>query len=137
MKEIRVERTRRHHLPALWERGGGGTNTGHAMIIARPDGEPPRATYIRRRGELACDNHALVVVEPGYYVVEADHHRKDFAITLYRIERIEGEVAVCEPVARFDKGEWDNDPPEALNDAIEAAKSKATCYHCREPHFVI
>lgn len=39
-----------------------------------------------------------------------------------------------EKVAEFSNGEWDN-LPQFLEDAVEAAMEKATCYHCREPHF--
>jgi len=44
--------------------------------------------------------------------------------------------AVVKRIAEFSQGEWDF--PEVagkFSAAIEAAKEKAVCYHCREPHF--
>lgn len=196
---MRLEITKKG-LPALWEQGGGATNTGDATIIAGRKGEPLRPIYVATRGQLSCSSHALFVVEPGCYLVHADHHRWDFEISVNRVADIrsvpcrnlgdyarnpkpgtcpdcgaanwraevptEGdrvnldrgyslpvktseEVWVCQgfkPVAdtevlcEFSRGEWDCDPEELagvdLTAAIEAAKAKATCYHCREPHYI-
>lgn len=41
-------------LPALWESGGGATNTGSATIIAGPNGEKLVPIYVRRSGHLSC-----------------------------------------------------------------------------------
>ena len=75
---VRIDRTHGQKLPALWERGGGMTNTGGATIICGPQGRPKRPVYIRRAGHLACDDHALFVVRPGDHVIRASHHRGDF-----------------------------------------------------------
>ncbi len=192
---IKLEKTKRG-FAAAWESGGGWTSTGSAFIIAGPKGEAPAPLYVRRRGELACEDHALIVVKAGFFVVNARHHRRDFTIRVSRIMKIKdvpcgwvgdrwalpdykvvtglwysqpsptppkrcpkcggtefapvpvpdgtpywtcsGKVPAGETelVAEFSRGEWDNDPPDFLSAAIEAAKDKATCYHCREPHFV-
>ena len=137
--KIAVERTKKG-FPALWESGGGYRNTGDAVIVADKDGQPKRATYIRRRGSLANSPHALIILEEGDHIVEAHHHREDFTIEISRIVGFEagGEetYAIVETVNRFDRGEWDADFPEFLETAVQAAVEKATCYHCREPHFV-
>jgi len=157
MKKIEIERTKRGH-PALWECGGGYTNTGNAVIIANGDGKAKRPVYIRRRGSLACDNHALFVVKPGDIVVEASHHRRDFEIRVWCIDQILEEEAWLNLLYEFSRGEWDNKDIErvfaaweagdlkSIDDiddeiyflcrAILAAHEKATCYHCREPHYI-
>ena len=135
MKEIRIERTKKG-FPALWECGGGFTNTGEATIIASPSGGPKRAIYIRNRGQLANAHHALIPIEVGDYIVEADHHREDFEIAIYRILNFEEETAVVEQVNCFSRGEWDKELPAYLEQAVHTAMFKATCYHCREPHFI-
>lgn len=215
MEKIPVERTKKGY-PALWECGGGYTNTGKATIIASAEGKKKKPVYIRRRGHLACAEHALFVIEKGDYVIEANHHREDFEISIYKIinffteqyekpchrpigtitkkefkekfgikyeeaykkekyslrdmdeccsgfykitddiaftysfpeselvdlytiEKITKTIdyAGLEIVAKYSRGEWDVEPPACLKAAIKAAKEKATCYHCREPHFAI
>jgi hypothetical protein len=157
IREIRIEKTKKG-FPALWERGGGYTNTGDAVIIANGDGTAKRPVYIRRRGSLACDNHALFVVKPGDIVVEANHHRRDFEIRIWRIDQILEEEARLNLLHEFSLGEWSDKNIErvfsaweagdlrSIDDiddeiyflcrAILAAEEKATCYHCGEPHYI-
>lgn len=193
MKKILIEKTKKGY-PALWEQGGGYTNTGEAQIVCDSKGKPKKPVYIRRAGQLANREHALFIVEPGDIVVRANHHREDFQIEILQVEKIEGTYyderysmpntteeqllswaqesawvrnrrgqvlpetlgeyksaaglyryvliripetfAICKPLAQFDMGEWDNEEAaKKFADAISAAKEKATCYHCREPHF--
>jgi len=134
--KIRIERTKKGY-PALWECGGGYTNTGVATIIAGKEGQPKRAIYIRQRGPLANDDHALIPVEVGDYVISANHHRRDFEIFIYRITNILKEEASIEKIAEFSNGEWDVELPPYLKIPVKASKQKATCYHCREPHFIV
>lgn len=135
--KISIERTKRD-CPALWEWGGGYTNTGEAQIVCGPNGEPLKPVYVRRRGSLANGNHALFIVRPGCYVVRAEHHRGDFAIDVLKIKNINSEEAEAEVelAYQFDQGDWDVEPPEFLQGAIEAVCEKARCYHCRWPHYV-
>jgi hypothetical protein len=138
-------------IPCLWEKGGGFTNTGDAQIICTAKGEPKKPIYIRQRGSLACEEHALIPVQVGDVVIKAFQHRGDFTIEVLSIVEIKDDVAekkdwkgdvirskevVTVPIATFDMGEWDKEPAEELEAAIEAAKEKATCYHCRRPHFI-
>ena len=196
MKKIKIERTKKGY-PALWEAGGGYTNTGEAIIIASSSGSPKKPVYIRRAGQLANREHSLFIIEPGDVIIRASHHREDFQIEVLQVEKFEerpydekysmpntteeqflswaqetawvqkkgGKVlpetlgeykstaghlyryvmiripetfAICKPLAQFDMGEWDNEEAaEKFADAISAAKEKATCYHCREPHFAV
>ena len=133
--EVKIEHTKKG-LPALWEKGGGWTNTGRSQIICDPNGRPKVPIYIRRRGQLACKQHALFVIEVGGMVIKAAHHRRDFSITVYRIEQILDNEACLIPLHSFDQGEWDCEPDRHLAAAVEAAKRKATCYHCRSPHYI-
>ena len=139
MLRIEVERTKKG-LPAYWESGGGCRNTGTATIIADKNGQPKKAAYIRGRGELANSAHALIILEVGDYIIIASHHREDFYIEVletFDFEDFDSEMyAVVETVTRFDKGEWDAELPAFLETAVQAAVEKATCYHCRTPHYV-
>ena len=137
MKKIKIEKTKKG-FPALWECGGGYTNTGEATIIAGKGGQPKRAIYIRQRGPLANNDHALIPVEVGDYIIYANHHREDFNIYIYKILDFDDveDIAIVEPVHEFNRGEWDKEPLASLEAAVEAAKQKASCYHCREPHFI-
>lgn len=135
---VRIDRTHGQKLPALWEQGGGYSNTGYATVICDGRGQPKRPVYIRRRGPLACDDHALFVVQPGDHVVRASHHRGDFLIRIQRIEAMGEETAELVTVATYEMGEWDR--PEVVGQfagAVEAAMDKAVCYHCREPHYYV
>ena len=140
MKEIRIERTKKGY-PAFWEAGGGLTNTGEATIITNKDGQPKKAIYVRRRGLLANARHALVILEVGDYIIEANHHRRDFVIEIFRVldfeDKEEETYAVIEQVNCFSRGEWDAELPAYLEPAVQAAMQKATCYHCRKPHFIV
>ena len=136
MKKIRIEKTKKSY-PALWECGGGFTNTGEATIIASPSGGPKRAIYIRNRGPLANAHHALIPIEVGDYIIFANHHREDFEIELYKVVDFEENVAIVELEHEFSRGEWNEEPPAELEQAVHTAMHKATCYHCREPHFAI
>lgn len=142
MKTIYISYSKKG-IPCVWEQGGGFTNTGSAVIVADSVGRPKRPLYIRRRGSLACDYHALIPITTGDVVVTADHHRKDFTIEVVRIIEIpskkdetdKGE-ANAEIISRYDAGEWVPELPIEFFDAVQAAKNKAVCYHCREPHFI-
>lgn len=140
MVKLAVERTKKGY-PALWESGGGYRNTGDATIITNKEGQPKKALYIRRRGELANAPHALIILEVGDFIIEAHHHRGDFRIEIFRITdfdvKEEETYAAVEQINCFDKGEWDAELPAFLEAAVQAAVNKATCYHCREPHFAI
>jgi hypothetical protein len=136
MKKIKIKRTKKG-FPAVWEKGGGLTNTGEATIIAGKYGQPKEAIYIRRRGPLANGEHALVVLEVGDYIIEANHHRRDFVIRIWCIDQIQEEEARLTLIHEYSRGEWDAELPAYLEPAVQAAKEKATCYHCRKPHFIV
>lgn len=133
---LQIERTKKG-FPAYWESGGGYTNTGEATIIANKDGQPKKAVYVRRRGHLANSEHALFILEVGDYIIKAFHHREDFNISILKVLGFEEETAVAEQVNYFNSGEWDTELPDFLKAVVHVAKEKATCYHCRRPHFIL
>jgi len=136
--KITIEKTKKG-FPSFWESGGGYRNTGEATIIANKDGQPKKAVYVRGFGELANAHHALLVLEKGDHIIKASHHREDFEIEIYRVldfEVKEETYAVVEQINRFGMGEWDAELPASLEAAVQAAMQKATCYHCRVPHFI-
>ena len=151
-KTIFIERTKKG-LPALWERGGGYSNTGKATIIAGPNGEKKVPLYIRRHGTLACAHHALFVVREGDIVIESSHHRGDFRHKIYRIVTIRGDEAEIELIAEYSNGQWDTGPlgqkleadfarmatggppTMELSIAVDTAEAKASDYHCRSAYY--
>jgi len=133
--KMKIEKTKKG-LPAMWESGGGYTQTGDAIIIAGPNGEKKTPLYIRRRGHLACERHALLLIHEGDIIIEAEHHHRDFEVRVWRIDQILEEEAQLSLLHEFSWGDWDVEPPENFRAAVEAAMKKATCYHCREPHYV-
>jgi hypothetical protein len=138
VRQIAIELTKKG-FPALWEEGGGATNTGNAIIVAGPQGEPLRPIYIRGWGPLACGQHALFVIREGYHVISVSRWRDDYKIEVFRITAIdvENKKATVELLCEFSQGEWDKEPPDSLSAAINAAIKKSKCYHCRSPHYIV
>lgn len=153
MKTISIERTKKG-LPALWESGGGYSNTGEATIIAGPNGEKKVPLYIRRCGTLACAHHALFVVHEGDIMIHSSHHREDFSHRVYRLVAIRGDEAELELIAEFSHGQWAGplrhkleadlarmvagEPPTMeLSIAVDMAEAKATAYHCRNAYYYL
>jgi len=147
-KKIRIERTKRGY-PAFWESGGGISDTGEATIIAGKDGKPKNAIYVRSRGQLANCRHALIPIEVGDYIIVAFHYREDFQIEIYKVidfEEVKGEMYAVmqyvngkyntEHIICYGMNEWDAPLPAFLEAAVQAVMKKATCYHCREPHYI-
>ena len=138
MKKFKIEKSKKG-LPVMWENGGGFSNTGHAQIITGKYGERMKPLYVRKSGSLACGDHALLVINPGCFVIQASHHREDFNISIYEVLEIDtrNNEVYCKEVNKFSRGEWDNDLVPYLNEAVDQAKRKATCYHCRSAYYVI
>ena len=145
MVRMYIERTKKG--PAMWEKGGGLSECGEVTIIANKDGRPKKPI---RRGCLANCRHALILIEEGDYIINAFHNMEDFSISIYKVVGFEVFKGEEYAVAEYCNGkadmehqicygmpEWDEPLPAFLEDAVQAAMEKATCYHCREPHFAI
>lgn len=117
-------------IPCIWESGGGWTNTGDATIICGSHGQQKRAIFVRTHGNLACDDHALIPVQVGDYVINVRHNRNSIFVDVYQIYDIDipNTEAKCNEIVT---------PPTYLNDAIEACKDKSNIYHCRTPKYCI
>ena len=129
-------------FPALWESGGGMTNSGKSLIICGENDERLRAIYIPKGGQLSNSNHALIPIKIGDKVIIASHQKEDFTIKIYQIKSIEKyeERLVMEAINTWQEGEWENDDDNstlANSFSVQAAMDKATCYHCREPHYIL
>jgi len=132
----KLEETKKGHF-ALWEWGGGFTNTGDATIICNSDGSKKKAIYIKRRGHLANESHALVTVNVNDYIIDLFRRRNNYTIRVYVIEGFVKSVALIQEVFRYQGNKWfPSEIPSFLEPAINAGKEKSKCYHCREPHFV-
>jgi hypothetical protein len=134
------ERTAKGY-PALWEQGGGASNTGEAQIVTGPRGEKLKPVYVKSKGHRACGQHALFIVQPQYHIVKVWYWNKQdppYAVSVYQISQI------MEFVENPDSNEkkllaitQEVKPTEFLQPAIEAAMDKARCYHCRKPHYAL
>lgn len=138
----KLEETKSGKL-AMWEWGGGFTNTGDATIICNSDGSKKKAIYVRRKGHLANAEHALVTVSQGDYIIDLFRRRNNYTIRVYVIEGFVKSqdgiswVALIQEVFRYQGNKWfPSQLPSFLEPAVEAGKEKSKCYHCREPHFV-
>ncbi len=138
----KLEVTKKGHF-GLWEWGGGFSNTGDATIIANADGSPKKAVFIKRKGHLANESHALVIVNVNDYIIDLFRRRDRYTIRIYVIEGFvesesgNGMCVIIQEVYRFQGNKWfPSELPSFLESAVEAGKKKSNCYHCREPHFV-
>ena len=141
MEKIEVEVSKRG-LSALWECGGEDTSTGEVTIICSKNGEPKAPIYVRNSGKLACDKHALIPVKEGDIVILSKQHRGIFEIKVYKIIGFYNEgnnrYATLIKLAEFSQDEWDfPEVAEKFSSAIQEARAKALCYHCRDPHYIV
>jgi hypothetical protein len=131
---MRIERTKKF-LPAIWEEGGGATNTGRAVIVTGPRGEKKRPIYTRTGGHLSNSQHALFVVGVGDIVIKARRHNGDYEIDVLRIERIDDDQATLTQINTYGQGEWEAPNEPYLDAAVSAARKKTCAYHCRSAFY--
>lgn len=112
-------------IPCLWECGGGNTNTGYAFIIGDKFGNPKKPIFIRHKGELACQHHALIPIRKGDRIVIIDRHRDDYTVESYRIYDVQQETAFAKSTE------------DIYENMLEAGIDKSICYHCRRPMYII
>lgn len=134
---IEIELSKRG-IPCTWEKGGAYSNTGDCQLVCDMNGLPKKAIYIRTRGSLACEEHALIPIRVNDYIVKVSQWRRDFDIKIHKIISIdiENKVAELEQINHFSENEWDCDPEWKFDSVIEAGKEKATDYHCRDAYFI-
>lgn len=139
MKKITMEiELSKRGIACMWEKGGAYSNTGDCQLICDMNGKAKKPIYIRTRGSLACEEHALIPIRTNDYVIEVNQWRRDFNIKIFKVVFIDNEnkVAELEQVNHFSENEWDNELDEKFNAVVDAGKEKATDYHCRDPYFI-
>lgn len=135
--KIEIELSKRG-IPCVWEKGGAYSNTGDCQLVCDMNGLAKKAIYIRTRGSLACEEHALIPIRVNDYIVKVSQWRDDFDIKIHKIISIdtENKVAELEQINHFSENEWDCELDEKFNAVVEAGKEKATEYHCRDAYFI-
>lgn len=132
--------TTRSGKPAFWESGGATTNTGRAVIVTDRHYQKLVPLYIKRKGTLSNENHALLPIQKGCKIIYIWHHRNDFEISVFEIKKFHriprGTVAELELVSIYSDSEQRDYVNNLSSKAIEAGKAKATTYHCRTPFYV-
>lgn len=134
---MRIELSKKG-IPCIWEKGGAYTNTGECQLVCDMNGLSKKAIYVRTRGSLACEEHALIPIRVNDYIIKVSQWREDFSIKIFKIISIDNKnkLAELEQVNCFSENEWDCDLEEKFNTVIEVGKEKATEYHCRTPYFI-
>lgn len=120
------------NLPAIWETGGGWSNTGKVRIVTDRNGNPKTALCLRHR---CNEDHALFVLHQDDVIIEASRHRDEYAVKLWKVECIsvaDGKAAASAYLlASFKEGCWNVKPHESFVAAINAAMDKTCTYHAR------
>lgn len=120
-------------LIECYEEGGGMTNRGYGYVVTNERGERLKPYHIPKG--YANGVHAKFTLQVPY-IFTAYKHSDQIDITRYEI-KIENKKAMIEEILIW-KGLID-ELPETYNmfsDAVKAARNKAYCYHCREPHYI-
>lgn len=125
-------------LPVLSECGGGSRNTGESRIVCGSEGERLKPLYIPYRG-YAWGDHALFVVRAGMHIIECSRSRGSERVIFSRVAGV-GTDADPDELELVIVAEWeggDGDIPSFLAPAVDAAREKAACYHCRHVHYAL
>ena len=125
-------------LPCMWEQGGAYSNTGDSILIGDAFGNPKKAIYVKRKGELSCGEHALIPLQKSDTIVTTSQWRHDFTINIYKVVNVdlEEKFANLEWINNFSCGDWDKHLKQMYINMVEAAKDKATSYHCRSAMYI-
>lgn len=115
------------------------TNTGSATIVCGPGGEPLKPLFIPKG--YSNGGHASFVARQGLMIVDAGHDRGGERATISQVVKIgtddgtDPDKLILQELFNYENG--DGNVPEYLQAAVDAALAKSSCYHCREPHFVL
>lgn len=128
-KTVNIEISKKG-IPCLWECGGGYKKTGDATVIAGKHGEAKKAIYVRTHGDLSCNDHALIPVQVGDYVINVDHQHGNNTIKIFQITGINLDSKIAESASV-------EQMPAYLQEAVVACVDKSYDYHCRTPYYCI
>lgn len=109
--------------PAIWEEGGGMTQTGYAYIICGEHGEKLTPVYTRNSGQLSCGQHALFILREGVHLIVVSRSHEEYQQHVFRYTNEEFQA-----VEKLE---------ESFNEAIETARAKTRYYHCRVPVYFL
>jgi hypothetical protein len=136
---MRIEQSSKG-LPVVWERGGmQNDGTGVAVVVGNHRGERKKPIFIRSKGKLVCDNHALFVVKPGDVLVESFcSDRRIASVFIYRVDNVDRDALKAElsVLNEFTGYRWCEPVPEMFDEIINAGILKATTHNCRAPVYV-
>lgn len=136
---VNISRTQKGY-PAVWEKGGALTNSGKSQVVTGPRGERLAPIFVRTKGHLANEEHALFIVRPGYFVVRAGWHRNEIWVFIVKLESFENDKAKASTVVDWEGTMEDFNsgkhsiPPQFI-EAAKAALKKSQEYHCRRPFY--
>lgn len=126
-------------LIALWERGGAELTKGDATILMTPGGSKPTAIFIRRSGDLANANHALIPVYPGYLIVRGKRFENSYRIRIYKILKVNNGENPSVDVRQINfmeaDGRWHYPLAKRYQKAIEELMFKLNDHHCRRVYY--
>lgn len=148
----------KHNFPCMWEKGGQLDEfNGSSTIICDEFGNMTKPLFIRRKGQLSCSEHALIIIHKNYVIIEVLYQEQNMLLSINILKivglNIEKSIAETECVERLlfpyylesdisDAEErienaCDNNSKITIyKKAIISAYKKATCFHCKKPHFI-
>lgn len=128
MKNINIT-TSKTGITCIWESGGAFTNTGNATVVGDNFGYPKKAIFIKKHGDLACKEHALIPIKKGDIVLNIERSHDVYQLSWYRIAQVGRDCAAIEPI----DGCYLND---GCINMLNAAVKKSNIYHCREAIYI-
>lgn len=140
---VTIERSNKN-MPCLWECGGKYNGNGKVQLITTSDGAKKKSIFVRRSGDLACKNHALIPIMIGDFTITALLDGTEVTAELSAIKRIDLKDATIQTTSMFTgiltkdgniEGTWYPDVPAAFKPAIAAAFNKLQDYHCRSVYY--
>ena len=122
--------------PAMWEDGGGLSNSGHVQLICGSGGERLNAITT---GHKCLQCHALFIVRPGILVINVSRWRTEIEANIYKLIDINTTTkkATGKLIYSYELCQWDIEPPFGIDAAVIAAVEKSRNYHCREAVWAI
>ena len=126
-------------LIAIWERGGAELTKGRATILCTPNGHKPTAVFIRKTGDLANSNHALIPVYPGYLILQGERQETKYVIRIYKVLKVNAgdkpNVDARQINFLRDDGTWYHPLAKKYQEAVEELMFKLNDHHCRRVYF--
>lgn len=139
--QILVETTK-SGLPAFWECGGACSNTGDAVCVSDKNGFAKKPLFVRTKGHLSNDDHALFVLNKGDVICQVFLSRNEKEIHLYKVEGFEKadffqQVGInCLDGTRHVANVSEIEMTDTYEKLVSATLRKAKSYHCRSAYFV-